>query len=85
MDSPDGSTRTQLYDLRARALQAAIDSLEPRPRGRPSKTIAGADVHRELIELRERIRHLERELDLARARTVINGILVERERGPPSA
>ena len=57
---------SRLEQLRSRALQAALEALEPRPTGRPTQPpnpLAG-----QLAELQDQIRQLQRELVLSRAR-----------------
>lgn len=66
-----GLGRTQLYDLRSRALQAAIDAIEQRSAGRPAKRHDCAAVARQLRDLQGQVRNLQRELELARARCLV--------------
>jgi hypothetical protein len=62
----------QRFDqLRAQVLQAGLDSLEPRPLGRPARPVPAAGV----VALQTRIAELETELAAARVREEIALIL----------
>lgn len=63
-----GLSEARVRTLRTEALQTMLDSLEPRPPGRPPKEeepIDPADVE----SLRRRVRELEFDLQVARTRT----------------
>jgi hypothetical protein len=81
-----GVGRTQLYELRARVLQAALAALEPRRRGRPPrKPLDPEAAAAEITRLRERVEALERELGLARAQAMVAGLLSGNARGSSRA
>ncbi len=63
---------TQLDKLRRRAMQAAVDALEPRAAGRPRRR--PEPQAERIAELEARIAELEKELTLSRAREEIAGI-----------
>lgn len=64
-----GVSTAYFHELRARALAAAADSLEPRPTGRPSKPSTSSSD--ETSSLKEQINRLEVELEAARIREEI--------------
>jgi transposase-like protein len=72
---------TQFATLRRRVLQGALDALEPRPIGRPSKEVTVSVV--EVAALRERNAELEQQLTEMRARVelAILPFLGKRRRG----
>jgi transposase-like protein len=60
-------SETRFHDLRTQALQAAVISLAPKPRGRPSKPGAPEEVQK----LKEQVMDLELELQTQRVKTEI--------------
>ena len=71
----------QRFDqLRAQVLQAGLDSLEPRPLGRPARPPAAADV----VALQARVAELEHELAAARVREEI-ALVLPAVHGTPGA
>jgi len=67
-----GVGATRLEQLRRRALQAAVEALEPRPGGRPRSQQQPQLTH--IAELEARVLELERELALSRAREELASI-----------
>ena len=57
---------SRLEQLRSRALEAALEALEPRPTGRPPQP--PNPLASQLAELQDQVRQLQRELVLSRAR-----------------
>ncbi len=57
-------SRTRFQDLRRRMLCGALEALEPRPLGRPSKPVAEEDE--QLVRLRHKVESLGHELRLVR-------------------
>jgi hypothetical protein len=64
---------TRFHQLRQVALQAALDALEPRPAGRPSRLPTSEAEH--LRRLQQRVQELERALHLAEVREEIALVL----------
>jgi hypothetical protein len=74
----------RFHQLRQRALQAALDAIEPRPSGRPSLQQATAEAQR-LRELEQKTRDLELQLHEAQVREEVALILSHQgsdEQGP---
>jgi len=65
-----GLSEARVRTLRAEALQAMLDSLEPRSPGRPPKEEEPIDPS-DVETLRQRVRELEFDLQVARTRTEI--------------
>src|SRR5262245_25460142 len=64
-----GVSPARFYQLRERALRAAVEALHPRPAGRPVKTIPREERQRQALEAR--VRELEEDLQAALVRTEI--------------
>ncbi len=78
-----GIQRPRFADLRTKALQAAVDALEPGRPGRPRKHDAEA-VRRE-DELQRRIESLEKQLHVEQIRGAVSQILQRSEGGQKGA
>lgn len=78
-----GLSEARLHQLRHRALQGALEALEPKPSGRP--VVTGLNDPDQVVELRQRIRDLESDLQCALVRTELAlsmpQLLVETPRG----
>lgn len=74
-----GVQRPQFAKLRVRALQGAVEALEPGRPGRPRKHDAETDLR--LTELASKVASLEKQLEFERARAEIAQILPGREGG----
>jgi len=61
-----GICEAAFYKLRGRGLQAALESLEPRARGRPPKEIPPELLHQQELELE--VKQLQRELKASHVR-----------------
>lgn len=68
-----GMSTSRFQEIRDMALQGALASLEPLPRGRPAKPVEAPPP--ELVALREEVVQVKRELVLARAEVELAHIL----------
>ena len=65
-----GLSEARVRTLRSEALQSMLDSLEPRPPGRPPKEAEPLETANDLgLPLKRRVRELEFDLQVARTRT----------------
>jgi len=77
-----GMGEAMFHRLKTRVIQSAVDSLEPRPMGRP----ASAPVESSEVEaLTERVKELERELRSAQVREEIALAMPHLKKKPPRA
>ena len=71
-----GIGESRFHQLRSDALQAALDSLEPRPAGRPPQAASPVDVR--IAELERELRELKWELQACQIRLELADVLPRR-------
>jgi hypothetical protein len=79
-----GFGETRFEQLRHTSIQGALNSIEPRPAGRPSRAAAGAQAERIRI-LEQRVRELEQALHEAEVREEIALVLQPTQRNEADA